>query len=213
MTHHNWFLLAKIRIGVRVTFSHCTNHLQKLWKRPNCQLLMWSYKMHRQQHLLPCSLDFQSVMQILKDCMLKWEIKSKSSTGKGYWQIACRNEISNLNLQQEREYLEQCGVRAFADTDKEQGRKTLHQHWQIWVEDINHSLQSAFFYKDNNTRNKTRQTLKKHIDNFISTSYGSQFCVTHKCISKNDQEISKTDSPENIFKEKDPECFRKARHK
>jgi len=51
------------------------------------------------------------------------------------------------------------------------------------------------------------------MDNFISTSYGPQFCVTHKCISKNDQEISKTDNPENIFKEKDHECFRKARHK
>jgi hypothetical protein len=50
---------------------------------------------------------------------------------------------------------------------------------------------------------KLDKHLKKHIDNFISTSYGPEFCVTHKCISENDQEISKTDIPENIFKEKD----------
>ncbi len=53
----------------------------------------------------------------------------------------------------------------------------------------------------------------KHINNLISTSYGPQFCVTHKCISKSDQEVSKTDILENIFKEKDPDCFRKTRHK
>ena len=105
--------------------------------------------------------------------MLKWDIKSKSSTGKGILVT----------------------VWAFAGTDKEQGCNTLHQHWQIWVEDINQSLQNALFDKDNNIRNKTRQTFKKHIDNFISTSYGPQFRVTHKCIGKNDQEISKTEIP------------------
>ncbi len=115
-------------------------------------------------------------MQILTECMLKWDIKSQSSTGKGILRT----------------------VRAFAGTNEEQGRKTLHRHWQIWVEDINQSLRNALFDKDNNTRNKARQTFIKHINNPISTSYGPQFCVTHKCISKNDQELSKTDIPENI---------------
>ena len=69
------------------------------------------------------------------------------------------------------------------------------------------------FDKEKNTRNKARQTLEKHIDNLISISYGPQFCVTHKCIIENDQEISKTDLPEYIFKETDPECFQNARHK
>ncbi len=45
-------------------------------------------------------------------------------------------------------------VRAFAGANEEQGRKTLHRHWQIWVEDMNQSLQNALFDKDNNTRNK-----------------------------------------------------------
>jgi hypothetical protein len=50
--------------------------------------------------------------------MLKWDIKFKSLTGKGILGT----------------------MRAFAGSDKEQGRKTLHRHWQIWVKDMNQSL-------------------------------------------------------------------------
>ncbi len=82
-------------------------------------------------------------------------------------------------------------MRAFAGTNEEQGRKILHRHWQIWLEDMNQSLQNALFDKDTNTRNKARQTFIKHINNLISTSYGPQFCFTHKCISESDQEESK----------------------
>jgi hypothetical protein len=57
-------------------------------------------------------------MQILTECMLEWDIKSKSSTEKGILRT----------------------VWAFAGADKKQGPKTLHQHWQIWVEDINQSI-------------------------------------------------------------------------
>ncbi len=56
-----------------------------------------------------CSLEFQSVMQILTKCMLRWDTKTQSSTGKGI-----------LGL-----------VLAFSGADEEQGRKTLHPHWQI----------------------------------------------------------------------------------
>ncbi len=61
-------------------------------------------------------------MQILTECMLKWDIKSISSTGKGILGT----------------------VQAFAGADEEQGCKTLHRHWQIWVEDINQTLQKCF---------------------------------------------------------------------
>ncbi len=50
------------------------------------------------------SLEFQSIMQILTECILKWDIKSKSSTRKGILGT----------------------VRAFAGANEEQGRKTLH---------------------------------------------------------------------------------------
>jgi hypothetical protein len=75
-------------------------------------------------------------MQILTECMLESDIKSKSSTEKGILRA----------------------VWAFAGADKKQGPKTLHQHWQVWVEDINQSIKNALFDKDKNTRNKARQT-------------------------------------------------------
>jgi hypothetical protein len=59
-----------------------------------------------------CSLEFQSVMQILTKCMLRWDTKSQSSKGKGIL----------------------CTVSAFSSANEKQGRKTLHQHWQIWVQ-------------------------------------------------------------------------------
>ncbi len=76
-------------------------------------------------------------MQMLTECMLKWDIKSKSSTGKGILGT----------------------VRAFDGTNEEQGCKTLHQHWQIWVEDMNQSLQKLCLIKT--TTHGT--TLDKHL--------------------------------------------------
>jgi len=63
----------------------------------------------RLKNLGGCSLEFQSIMQILTECLLKWDIETKSSTGKGILGT----------------------VLAFAGANEEQGRKTLHRHWQI----------------------------------------------------------------------------------
>ncbi len=71
-------------------------------------------------------------MQILTEPMLKWDTKTKTSTGK---------EILGT-------------VRSFASADEEQGQKTLHQHWQICVEEINQTLRNSLFDSDNKTRNK-----------------------------------------------------------
>jgi hypothetical protein len=83
-----------------------------------------------------CSLEFQSGLQILTECMLKWDTKTKTLTGKGILST----------------------VQAFASADEEQGQKTLHQHWQTWVEEINQTLRNALFDNDNKTRNKAQQT-------------------------------------------------------
>jgi hypothetical protein len=62
-----------------------------------------------------CSPELQSVMQILTECLLKWDTKTKTPKRKGI--------IGT--------------VQAFAGADEEEGPKTLHQHWQTWVEEIN----------------------------------------------------------------------------
>ncbi len=51
-----------------------------------------------------CSLELQNVMQILLECLLKWDTTTQTSKGKGI--------LGTVN--------------AFAGADEEQGRKTLH---------------------------------------------------------------------------------------
>ena len=77
-----------------------------------------------------CSLEFQSVMQILTECLLKWDTETKTSEGEG-----------TLGP-----------VIAFAVADEEQAHKTLYQHWQIWVEEMNKTLRYCMFDKDSTTR-------------------------------------------------------------
>jgi hypothetical protein len=63
------------------------------------------------------------------------------------------------------------------------------------------------------TSNRARQMYQQHIDNVVSTSYGPQFYITHKCIGEKNQETLKTGIPESLFKEKEPDCLCWARHR
>jgi hypothetical protein len=81
------------------------------------------------------------------------------------------------------------------------------------VEEINQTLRNALFDNDNKTWNKAQKTCQQHIGYVLNTSYGPQFCITHKCFVEKDQETLKTDIPESIFKEKEPDWLRQARHK
>ncbi len=79
----------------------------------------------RLNHPGACSLEFQSVMQILMECMLHWDIKKKTSKGKGILGT----------------------VLAFFAADEEQGRKALHCHWQILVKEIDKNYATVCFMK------------------------------------------------------------------
>jgi hypothetical protein len=83
----------------------------------------------RLNHPGACSLEFQSVMQILMECLLRLDIK-KISKGK---------EILDTVL-------------AFFAADEEQGRKTLHRHWQLWVKEIDKKLRNCLFHEDDSIK-------------------------------------------------------------
>ena len=138
-----------------------------------------------------CSLEFQSVMDIFTTILLKWDCKTKTSTGVGILGT----------------------VRAFFAADEEQGRKTLHRHWQIWIEEMNQSLRNALFDNDPNTKKQARKKFLEIVDNNINASYGPQLYVKHNCVDGNNQDTTIVDTPENIFEENKPDCFREARHK
>jgi hypothetical protein len=78
-------------------------------------------------------------------------------------------------------------VLAFSAADKEQGRKTLHHHWQIWVTEINQTVRNCLFHEDVTIRYRARKTFCKKIDNVITVSYGAELCITNNCLNeKND---------------------------
>ncbi len=95
---------------------------------------------------------------------------------------------------------------AFVGADEEQGRKTLHRHWQIWVKEINQTVRDSLFHKDTKTRTNAQNSFLKHIDNVICANYGSDLRITHKRVDKNENEILKTSIANNLFKDKDP-CY------
>jgi hypothetical protein len=111
-----------------------------------------------------CSLEFQSVMQILTKCMLRWDTKTQSSKGKGILGT----------------------VLAFSGANEEQGCKILQRHWQIWVQEINQTLRDCLFDMDATKRKDTQKTLCQHIDNVISASYGPDLSIMHRCIDRDE---------------------------
>ena len=121
-----------------------------------------------------CSLEFQSVMQILTKCMLGWDTKTQSSRGKGILGT----------------------VVAFFGADEEQGCKTLHRHWQIWVKELNKTLRDCLFDRDATKRQDAQKTFCQHIDNVISACYGPDLSITHRCIDGNKNEQFKVDLPQ-----------------
>jgi hypothetical protein len=72
--------------------------------------------------------------------MLQWDIKKKTTRGKGILGT----------------------VVAFSPVeDKEQGRKTLHCYWQLWVTGINQTVQNCLFHEDITIRDRARKTFCK----------------------------------------------------
>ena len=82
-------------------------------------------------------------MDIFNSYLLKWDVKTKTSTGQGILGT----------------------VRAFFVADKEQGQKTLHRHWQIWIEEMNQKLRNALFDNDP----KKRKKHERHLKNILTT--------------------------------------------
>ncbi len=97
-------------------------------------------------------------------------------------------------------------VLIFAGVDQKKGHKTLHCHWQIWVEEIKQTLRDCLFHKDTTARNIAQNILCKHIDNVLSASYGPALCITHRYIDENQKKELETNIANNLFKEKEA-CY------
>jgi hypothetical protein len=104
-------------------------------------------------------------------------------------------------------------VLAFSGADEEQGRKTLHRHWQIWVQELNQTLRDCLFDMDTTKRKDAQNTFCRHIDNVITASYGPYLSIMHICTDGDENEQLKIGIADKLFKEKHPTHFHCARHK
>ena len=76
-------------------------------------------------------------------------------------------------------------VIAYAPADEEQGRKTLHHHWQVWVKELDMKLRQDLFHNDAKTKQGARDKLQKYVDQIISTTFGPGLVL-----KKNNERVS-----------------------
>ena len=97
-----------------------------------------------------CSLEFQSLMQILVDKLFNWDAKNQKARGPGIFGT----------------------VVAFAPADEEQGRKTFHRHMQVWIKDVNQNLRRDLFHENFAERQAARKKFQEYVDKILSASLG-----------------------------------------
>lgn len=85
-----------------------------------------------------CSLMYQSLINILVESLFQWDIEKQKSKGVGIFGTTV----------------------AFAPADEEQGRKTLHQHIQLWVKEFDSKFRNSLFDPDIDVRTRARAQLQ-----------------------------------------------------
>mmetsp|Transcript_16303 Transcript_16303/g.26773 ORF Transcript_16303/g.26773 Transcript_16303/m.26773 type:complete len:201 (+) Transcript_16303:985-1587(+) len=136
-----------------------------------------------------CSLVYQHLMHVITECLIGWN--TKTQTG--------RMGVFGIPL-------------AYSRTDEEQGRKTLHSHWQIWIKDFDR-CRSALFHRESSNKKSARGAMVSYIDKVICASYGTDFVVTHKCERTPAKESIITQPMSEILQEaEDKNILRKAQH-
>jgi len=132
-----------------------------------------------------CSLEYQNIKNIVIETLLQWDCKKQKAKGKGILGT----------------------TRAFAPGDEEQGRGTLHGHWQVFIEELNNDLRIGLFQGNESAKINARQKIIAHIDEIMDASYGEEIQVTHKC------NPNLKGTMDEIFQQRPLQILRDARHK
>ena len=143
-------------------------------------------------------------MDIIIKSLLKWDTANQKSTGKGM--------VGDLN--------------GWVQAAEEQGRGTLHAHWQLFTKQLSNRARTDLFHNDSCIRDNARNELADYIDSMICASYGSSVTLSHTCRdghqSSNNQSTldnvldirAKNKAPSDAkFIQRDAQYFRYARHK
>lgn len=115
-------------------------------------------------------MDYENIMQILIEDLFQWDTKHQRAKGKGVLGT----------------------VISFGPADEEQGRGTLHSHWQIWIKEMNRDLRDLLFFKYKEDQYKTREERNKKrvearckfynlINQLLQSKYELDLEVLHEC--------------------------------
>ncbi|KAL7525509.1 hypothetical protein ACHAXR_005955, partial [Thalassiosira sp. AJA248-18] len=129
-----------------------------------------------------CSLEYQSLMNIVVECLFQWDVNEQRSKGKGIFGTTV----------------------AFAPADEEQGRKTLHQHVQLWVKEIDSAFRRSLFDENETKRKSARNKLQAYIDKVMTATYGPELIAP----TRDGLNIS----PDKLLTDVNLQTLRDARH-
>lgn len=142
-----------------------------------------------------CSLEYQDLMRILIEDLLQWDPDKQEAKGKGVLGT----------------------VLAFAPANEEQGRNTLHSHWQIWTKELNSDIRHNIFHTNPEVKRKSREKFFRLLDQVMSTSFSDDFEIRHDCDAAT---VAAINTPNSIsstsdahFSDRSEQCFRDARNK
>ena len=148
-----------------------------------------------------CSLEFQNVMDIVLKCLLNWDNERKESLGTGM--------VGDLV--------------AWNHTVEEQGRGSLHAHWQLFTKQLSTKARLKLFQEVKVVRDTARRELVDYIDSMVCASYGSEIDIVHNCSNQTpdksewdemQDQTAKEMAPENSrYFSRQPQVFRNARNK
>ncbi|KAL7549162.1 hypothetical protein ACHAWF_012431 [Thalassiosira exigua] len=130
-------------------------------------------------------------MEIVIECLLGWDPKTQTGKGGVFRRVL-----------------------VWAKTDEEQGRKTLHSHWQVWVEGFN-ECRDALYHEDLGVRAQARKALIEYIDKVISARYcDGELGIAYNCpCSPPEEDVVVVSKASDLVKERDLNILRLARHK
>ena len=150
-----------------------------------------------------CPLEFQNVMDILIKSLLKWDANKQESTGTGI--------AGDLT--------------GWVQAAEEQGRGTLHTHWQLFTKQLSNKARTNLFHPDKRIRDNTRAELVDYIDSMVCASYGPGLKIPHVCADQHtdhqenanrtafDETAVAEASQHTQFIPRHMQTFRDARHK
>ena len=93
-------------------------------------------------------MNYEMLLHIIAEEAIGWDMRNNKVTDKpGYFGIPY----------------------ALSKSTEEQGRTTLHSHWQIWIRGIS-STRKVAFHGDWNNKTRAKDTLAKYHDHVATTS-------------------------------------------